>query len=61
MIDLDKLSDNDKILAQELEMCRDSYECYLIAEQAEDEVLKMEAHRKSVRLFHMEEYSAGLL
>lgn len=61
MIDFNKLSESDKMLAQELDRCNDSYRCFRIAEDAEDEMLKMKAHKKSMRLFHEEEYKAGLL
>lgn len=61
MIDLEKLSERDKILAQELDRCWDSFECYRISEEAENEMLKMLAHKKSMRLYHEEEYKAGLL
>lgn len=61
MIDFEKLSEADQELAKELERCTDSYDCYLIGEKAEDDLLKMAAHRKSIRLFHAEEYTAGLL
>lgn len=61
MIDLEKLSGNDRELLKRLDDCCDSYECFLIGEEAEDDVLKMMAHHKSIRLYRAEEYSAGML
>ena len=56
---IDNLSESDKILLEELNKCTESYRCALIAEEAESDMLRMEANRKCIRLYHKEEYSAG--
>lgn len=58
---IEDLSENDKLLMEELNRCTDSYRCSLIAEQAESERLRMEANYKCIRLYRWEEYKAGLL
>ena len=58
---IDGLSDNDKLLEEELNNCRDAYQCALIAEQAESDQLRMAANYKCIRLYRQEEYSVGSL
>ena len=58
---IEGLSENDRMLEDELNRCRDAYRCYEIAEEAEDATLRLEAHKKCIRLHRQEEYSAGLL
>ena len=57
-IKIDGLSEQDTILLEELNRCTDSYECSLIAEQAESDLLRMEANRKCIRIYRREEYQA---
>ena len=58
---MNNLSENDKLLAEELNKCTDSHRCALIAEEAESEMLRMQANYKCIRLYRQEEYKAGLL
>lgn len=55
-IKIDGLSEQDTMLLEELNRCTDSYECSLIAEQAESDLLRMEANRKCIRIYRREEY-----
>lgn len=57
-IKIDGLSEQDTMLLEELNRCTDSYECSLIAEQAESDLLRMEANRKCIRIYRREEYQA---
>lgn len=58
---LENLSEQDRLLEEELNRCNDAYRCSLIAEEAESDRLRMEAHYKCIRLYRQEEYKAGLL
>lgn len=58
---IDGLSEADRLLQEELNNCRDAYQCALIAEQAESDLLRMEANSKCIRLYRQEEYSVGSL
>lgn len=58
---IENLSENDKLLMEELNRCDDAYRCSLIAEAAESDRLRMEAHYKCIRLYRQEEYKAGSL
>ena len=58
---IDGLSENDRILEDELNKCKDACRCHEIAEESESDVLAMEANRKSIRLYRAEEFSAGML
>ena len=60
-INIDGLSEHDKILEEELNRCTDAYRCSLIAEEAESERLRMEANYKCIRLYRQEEYQADSL
>lgn len=60
-IKIDNLSEHDKILEDELNRCRDAFRCFQLAGEAENEVLKMEANRKSIRIYREDEYFAGSL
>lgn len=58
---IDGLSEHDRFLEAELNKCKDACRCHEIAEEAESDVLAMEANRKSIRLYRDEEFSAGML
>ena len=57
-IKIDGQSEQDTMLLEERNRCTDSYECSLIAEQAESDLLRMEANRKCIRIYRREEYQA---
>lgn len=59
LIKIEGLSENDKILLQELNRCLDAHRCYEIAGEAENERLAMEANKKCIRLYRQDEYVAG--
>lgn len=60
-IKIDNLSEHDAFLLDELNRCRDAHRCYQIAEEAESDLLKMEANRKCIRIYREDEYFAGSL
>lgn len=58
---IEGLSANDRVLEDELLKCLDAGRCWQIAQEAENQELKMEANAKSMRLYRAEEYQAGML